>query len=127
MKRWLKAELHAYTRESGLTLPGSSDVHLLEQLGFAYSLIYPEKEAVSVLDAIKCGKVQVVTRPLPAALMIWFSCRVLEGNARGAVGGLESWRRAFSSGGARRYLRRRDGQFAVSAFRRRKSARTLEK
>jgi len=51
-------------RELNLPLVGSSDAHLLTQLGTTYSLIASEKEVNAVIRAIKEKKVEVVTRPL---------------------------------------------------------------
>ncbi len=54
----------ALSRSSGLPLLGNSDAHFLEQLGTTYSLVFAEKDLVSVFSAIRQGKVEVVTRPL---------------------------------------------------------------
>lgn len=51
-------------KEHGLPLVGTSDVHHLWQLGKTWSLIEAEKNVDSVLDAIRRGAVEVVTRPL---------------------------------------------------------------
>lgn len=50
-----------------LPMVGSSDCHVLRQLNTTYSEIYSEKNAAAIIQAIKKGDVQVVTRPLPAA------------------------------------------------------------
>ncbi len=48
----------------GFPLVGSSDAHVLSQLGTTYSLIYAEKNLESIFAAIRRNRVDVVTRPL---------------------------------------------------------------
>lgn len=48
----------------GLPLVGSSDTHYLSQLGITYSLVSSEKTVPAVIDAIKKGNVEIITRPL---------------------------------------------------------------
>ena len=61
-------------RRFNLPLIGSSDVHYLFQLGHTYSLVHAEKEISSVLDAIKLGKIRLVTRPVSALFVAkWFA------------------------------------------------------
>lgn len=56
-------------REVGLPLLGTSDSHLIRQLGTTYSLIESEMTVTSVLAAIKTGRLTVVSRPL--TLLEW--------------------------------------------------------
>jgi predicted metal-dependent phosphoesterase TrpH len=51
-------------REIGLPLIGTSDSHLVRQLGTTYSLIDAEPTAAAVLTAIRKGQIRVVSRPL---------------------------------------------------------------
>jgi predicted metal-dependent phosphoesterase TrpH len=67
----------ALSRFSGLPLLGNSDAHFLEQLGTTYSLVYAEKDLVSVFSAIRQGKVKVITRPLSPIQMGSFMGRFL--------------------------------------------------
>lgn len=46
-------------------LVGTSDAHLLMQLGHTYTLIDAEKNQESVIKSLKQGKVKLVTKPLP--------------------------------------------------------------
>lgn len=56
-------------QRNGLPLLGGSDAHLPRQLGTTYSLISSEPQVERVLDAIRTGRVRVVSRPLqPHAL-----------------------------------------------------------
>jgi len=48
----------------GLPLVGTSDAHLLSQLGNTYSLIYAEKNMDAVFAAIRRNMVKVISRPL---------------------------------------------------------------
>jgi hypothetical protein len=48
----------------GLPLVGTSDSHLLSQLGNTYSLIYAEKNLEAVFAAIRQNLVKVISRPL---------------------------------------------------------------
>jgi len=49
------------------TLVGTSDAHFLWQMGVTYSYIEAKEKSLSaVLEAIRQGKVEVATRPLPA-------------------------------------------------------------
>ena len=52
------------SKEFSLPLIGTSDAHLLWQIGTTYSLIEAEKNLESVIAAIKKGKIEVVTEPL---------------------------------------------------------------
>jgi hypothetical protein len=51
-------------REANLPLLGTSDAHLARQLGTTYSLLDAEPTRAGVLDAIRAGRVRIVTRPL---------------------------------------------------------------
>ncbi len=57
-------------RQHGLPVVGTSDAHQRCQFNTTYSLIeaYPDTE--TIIDAIKKGKVKVVTKPLPLSLLI---------------------------------------------------------
>jgi hypothetical protein len=51
-------------RKWGLPMVGNSDSHYLFQLGTTYSLVRSDKNPEAVIEAIKRGRVEVVTRPL---------------------------------------------------------------
>ena len=53
-------------KEVGLPLVGTSDSHLVRQFGTTYSLIAGDQTVASVLQAIRKGRIQVVSRPLAA-------------------------------------------------------------
>jgi predicted metal-dependent phosphoesterase TrpH len=54
----------ALSKLHGMPLVGNSDTHFLPQLGTTYSLIYAEKEPEAIFEAIRQGKIEIVTRPL---------------------------------------------------------------
>lgn len=55
----------AYARLMGLPLVGTSDCHRLRELGTTYSLLDVETKTIpAVFDAIRAGRVRVVTAPL---------------------------------------------------------------
>ncbi|MDH7500232.1 MAG: PHP domain-containing protein [candidate division NC10 bacterium] len=60
----------------GLPLVGTSDAHLLWQLGTTYSLVQAEKEREAIVSAIKQGRVSVVTRPLQSWESLWVYLRL---------------------------------------------------
>lgn len=49
----------------GKPLVGNGDVHRLAQLGTTYSLVEAEPDPQSICDAIRAGRVEVRTEPLP--------------------------------------------------------------
>jgi predicted metal-dependent phosphoesterase TrpH len=51
-------------QSSGLPLVGTSDAHLLSQLGSTYSLIYSEKNLEAIFGAIRQNMVKIISRPL---------------------------------------------------------------
>lgn len=60
-------------KKYGLPLVGNSDVHRLYQMGCTYTLVYAEKNAGAVIEAIRRGQVQVVTQAVSAAFVSrWF-------------------------------------------------------
>jgi len=54
----------AVSRLHGLPLIGNSDTHFLRQLGTTYSLISAEKDPEAIFEAIRWGKIEIVSRPL---------------------------------------------------------------
>ncbi len=67
-------------REIGLPLLGTSDSHLLPQLGTTYSLIEGEPTVPSVLAAIRKGDVRVVSRPLTPVEWVAIGARLFVGS-----------------------------------------------
>jgi len=52
-----------WARAHGKPLVGNGDVHLLEQLGTTYSLVDAKPDADAICEAIRHGRVEVVTTP----------------------------------------------------------------
>jgi predicted metal-dependent phosphoesterase TrpH len=53
-----------YARRIGLSVVGNSDTHFLWQLGRTYTLMDAAAEPTAVIDALRHGRVQLVTQPL---------------------------------------------------------------
>jgi predicted metal-dependent phosphoesterase TrpH len=53
-----------YARQAGLPVVGNSDTHFLWQLGQTLTCIDAPLEAAAVIQAIRCGRVQLTTRPM---------------------------------------------------------------
>ncbi|MEA3378842.1 MAG: PHP domain-containing protein [Nanoarchaeota archaeon] len=52
-------------------LIGNSDLHSFKWLGYTYTLVDAEKNAESIIKAVKENKIQLVTRPLPMKLFLY--------------------------------------------------------
>jgi hypothetical protein len=61
-----------YARVAGLPVVGNSDTHFMWQMGRTYTLIDAAAEPAAVLDAIRAGRLQLVTRPLSWAQLTRF-------------------------------------------------------
>ncbi|MDX1763164.1 MAG: PHP-associated domain-containing protein [bacterium] len=57
-------------RKRGIPLCGSSDTHMLRQFNTTWSLIDGDKDPLSVIQATRAGRVQVVTKPLSLLEML---------------------------------------------------------
>jgi predicted metal-dependent phosphoesterase TrpH len=64
-----------YARTSGLPVVGDTDTHFLWQLGYTYTLIDAAPEPTAVVDAVRRGRVRLVTRPLGWANLLRFIVR----------------------------------------------------
>jgi predicted metal-dependent phosphoesterase TrpH len=53
-----------------MPLVGSSDCHNIWQAGYTYSLVEADKSIPSIIAAVKQGKVEVATTPLPLPTMV---------------------------------------------------------
>ncbi|MGH9410893.1 MAG: PHP-associated domain-containing protein [Vicinamibacterales bacterium] len=59
------ARAAAWARAHGLPIVGNSDLHDLRQFGRTYSLIDAPADADAICDAIRRGRVSLVTEPVP--------------------------------------------------------------
>lgn len=57
-------------REKSIPLIGNSDCHNFWQLGTTYSLVEAEKDILSIIRAVKEGKVEIRTSPLSMITMV---------------------------------------------------------
>ncbi|MCK4426714.1 MAG: PHP domain-containing protein, partial [Deltaproteobacteria bacterium] len=59
-----------FAKEHNLPMIGTSDAHQRCQFHTTYSLIEAEPDPESIIQAVKSGKVRIVTRPLPLFLLL---------------------------------------------------------
>lgn len=78
---------------TGLPLIGSSDCHFLWEMGTTYSWVDADKNIPSVIQALKAGKVTLVTSPLSSADMGRSLLHILKMRA---LMGLRELKRKFS-------------------------------
>lgn len=57
-------------REHNKPLVGTSDAHNQWQLGKTFSLVEAEKDPLSVINAVKEGKIEIVTSPVPLTTLL---------------------------------------------------------
>jgi predicted metal-dependent phosphoesterase TrpH len=57
-------------REYGKPLIGNSDSHDLRQLGRTYSLVDAAKDPASIIAAVKAGRIEIRTTPMPLPSML---------------------------------------------------------
>ena len=78
----LNEKVERYARRYKLPLVGTSDAHFLFQFGRSYSVIEADKNIGNIVDAVKSGRVEAVTRPLTllgmGRILLWlFVARLL--------------------------------------------------
>jgi predicted metal-dependent phosphoesterase TrpH len=61
-----------HARSAGLPVVGNSDTHFLWQMGHTYTFIDAAPEPMAVLEAIRGGRVRLVTRPLSWVQLVRF-------------------------------------------------------
>lgn len=66
-------------------LVGNSDAHTKRQMGRTYSIVKAEKDPEAIIQAIKEGKVEVVTKPFRAAQLIHISSSISLRNVKGRL------------------------------------------
>ncbi len=74
-----------WARGTGKPLVGSTDLHLLDQLGTTFTLVDAEPDATAICEAIRAGRTEVRTEPLSTFRAGWIFARML---ALGVVGRL---------------------------------------
>lgn len=58
-------------------LIGTSDSHFLWQFGITHSLVEAQKDPISVIKAVKNGKIEIITTPLPLFTMFKVAINLL--------------------------------------------------
>ena len=74
-----------WARAHGKPLVGNTDLHLLDQMGTTYSLVDAEPQADAICDAIRAGRVELRTEPLPSIHAALLFSGMLWGGIRGAL------------------------------------------
>jgi predicted metal-dependent phosphoesterase TrpH len=74
-----------WARAQGKPVVGNTDLHLLEQLGSTYTLVDAAPDADAICEAIKAGRVEVRSHPLPSIRAAWIFARMLAGGAVGRL------------------------------------------
>ncbi|HEY3347057.1 MAG TPA: PHP-associated domain-containing protein [Nitrospirota bacterium] len=72
-------------KEIGKPLIGCSDSHTMRQMGRTFSLVESEKDPEAIIEAIKLGRVQVMSRPFKAATLLGISSSISLRNVRGRL------------------------------------------
>jgi len=70
-------EAERFANKHGLPLVAGSDAHIQEQFGRCYSLVKSQKNKNDIIQGIKRGHVQVLTRPLRLSKMIRIYLKIL--------------------------------------------------
>jgi len=73
----------SWARSRGKPLVGNTDLHLLEQMGSTYSLVDSEPEPDAICAAIRAGRVEVRTEPLPTLRAAQLFTRMSWGGFKG--------------------------------------------
>jgi len=60
----------SFCDQHGMPMVGTGDVHLPDQMNSTYSLVEAEKEVGAVAEAVRAGRVQVVSEPIPLWRMV---------------------------------------------------------
>ncbi len=70
-KYFHRANLNAakFCKRRGIPLVGTGDIHLPRQINRTYSLVEADRDPVSIVRAIRAGRVEVVTEPMSLADM----------------------------------------------------------
>ncbi len=78
-----------WARAHGKPVVGNGDVHLLEQLGTTYSLVDAAPSPDAICEAIRLGRVQASSTPLPLLRAGWVFAQILQSDV------MRTLRRAF--------------------------------
>lgn len=79
-----------FCKRRGIPLVGTGDIHLPRQMNKTYSLVDADKDATSIVRAVRAGLVEVVTEPLSLAEMAMIMAEL---TVRNQVMSPRFWRR----------------------------------
>jgi predicted metal-dependent phosphoesterase TrpH len=74
-----------WARAHGKPLVGSTDLHLLDQMGTTYTLVNAEADATAICEAIRAGRVEVRSEPLSTVRAGWIFARMVVSGLMGRV------------------------------------------
>ena len=74
-----------WARANGKPAVGNTDLHLLEQMGTTYTLVDAPANADAICDAIRAGRVELRSNPLPIWRAVWILGWMLIGGVIGKV------------------------------------------
>ncbi|MFI5396196.1 MAG: PHP domain-containing protein [Candidatus Binatia bacterium] len=72
LTKWFNRRAADYAHRAGLPVIGNSDTHFLWQVGRTFTLIDARPESAAVLEAVRRGRVQLVTQPLSWVNLVRF-------------------------------------------------------
>jgi predicted metal-dependent phosphoesterase TrpH len=75
----------AWARVHGKPVVGNTDLHLLAQMGTTYSLVDAAPEPDAICQAIRAGRVELRTAPLPAWRAAWFFSQMVASDVKRRV------------------------------------------
>jgi predicted metal-dependent phosphoesterase TrpH len=75
----------AWARRHGKPIVGNTDLHLLDQLGTTYTLVDADPEPDAICAAIRAGRVELRSMPLPPLRAAWIMARMVGGGIAGRV------------------------------------------
>jgi predicted metal-dependent phosphoesterase TrpH len=79
-----------FAAKHGKVLLGTGDVHLADQMNHTFALVEAEKSVDSIIEAVRAGRVGLVTEPLPTSYMASILMRMV---VRNELMGLRFWSR----------------------------------
>jgi predicted metal-dependent phosphoesterase TrpH len=84
---WLDFNRPAYTwaKANAKTLVGNTDLHLLAQMGTTYSLVDAPPDPDAICEAVREGRVEICSEPLPSVRAAYLFTLMCLGGVRGRL------------------------------------------
>jgi predicted metal-dependent phosphoesterase TrpH len=74
-----------WAKEHGKPLVANTDVHRLSQLGSTYSLVEAERDPASICDAVRAGRVELRSAPMPTPQAVTYFADLMAAHVRARV------------------------------------------